>query len=565
MAKTSLNLVVVGHVDHGKSTVIGRLLHDTESLPQGTIDKVKRIAKETGKPFEYAYLLDAFEEEQQQGITIDITQIQFQTKNRAYLIIDAPGHVEFLKNMISGAASAEAAFLIVDVQRGVEEQTKRHAYMLKLLGIQKVYAIFNKMDLTGYSKNRFKQVQLDLQQFIKSLDFEILDYIPISAFYGENILKQTGVMPWYTGKTLIELLDSIEKDADIANQPLRLPIQDVYKFDDRRIISGRVESGTLSVGDTIQIFPEGRTTVVEGFAYWQKKDQKQRALPGESIGITVKDEFFNNRGEIITKTDTAPIVANAFSANIFWMGKAPLIKNKRYKLKLATQEIYGEVVRIENVLDASTLEQFENANQVKINDVAEVVFATEQAIVFDAFKDFSITGRFVIIDGYDVSGGGTVAEQRILGEAALKGINITNNEKLLALHAFDEYFIYQGGKIESEAQQKLYHLGEQITLKGATYHYPANFDILVINEKTVVSVRNGHFDAFLPLEVFEFSKFPLISSDGFAIEITSQSDFLQFLDEYQYLEGKNKAHFYNKWLSFEKYRQLYFSDNYYLI
>lgn len=565
MSKTSLNLVVVGHVDHGKSTVIGRLLHDTGSLPQGTIDKVKRIAKETGKPFEYAYLLDAFEEEQQQGITIDITQIQFQTKNREYVIIDAPGHVEFLKNMISGAANAEAAFLIVDVKRGVEEQTKRHAYMLKLLGIQKVYAIFNKMDLINYSKSRFQEVQTDLLQFLDSLNLKVLDFIPVSAFYGENILNQTGVMSWYSGKTLIEVLDSIEKNPDIAKQPLRFPIQDVYKFDNRRIIAGRIESGTISVGDTIQIFPEGRKTVVESFAYWQESDKKQKALPGESVGITVRDEFFNNRGELITHPATPPIVANAFLANVFWMGKTPLIKNKRYKIKLATQEVYGEVVKIEKVLDASTLEQFEDAEQVKINDVAEVVFSTEQAIVLDAFKDFSVTGRFVIVDGYDVSGGGTVAEKRSVTETELKGINITNHEKVLALHSFDEYLVYQGGQIESETRQTLYYLGDEVPLKGETYQYPDNFDILAVSEKTVISVRDGHFKAFLPLELFEFYGLPIINSDGFAITIANQLDFQQFLDEYQYLDGKNKANFYNKWLSFEKYHQLYFSDNYYMI
>ncbi|MCH4168953.1 MAG: GTP-binding protein [Streptococcaceae bacterium] len=565
MSKTSLNLVVVGHVDHGKSTVIGRLLHDTGSLPQGTIDKVKRIAKETGKPFEYAYLLDAFEEEQQQGITIDITQIQFQTKNREYVIIDAPGHVEFLKNMISGAANAEAAFLIVDVKRGVEEQTKRHAYMLKLLGIQKVYAIFNKMDLINYSKSRFQEVQTDLLQFLDSLNLKVLDFIPVSAFYGENILNQTGVMSWYSGKTLIEVLDSIEKNPDIAKQPLRFPIQDVYKFDNRRIIAGRIESGTISVGDTIQIFPEGRKTVVESFAYWQESDKKQKALPGESVGITVRDEFFNNRGELITHPATPPIVANAFLANVFWMGKTPLIKNKRYKIKLATQEVYGEVVKIEKVLDASTLEQFEDAEQVKINDVAEVVFSTEQAIVLDAFKDFSVTGRFVIVDGYDVSGGGTVAEKRSVTETELKGINITNHEKVLALHSFDEYLVYQGGQIESETRQTLYYLGDEVPLKGESYQYPDNFDILAVSEKTVISVRDGHFKAFLPLELFEFYGLPIINSDGFAITIANQLDFQQFLDEYQYLDGKNKANFYNKWLSFEKYHQLYFSDNYYMI
>ncbi|WP_434630459.1 GTP-binding protein [Thermoanaerobacterium thermosaccharolyticum] len=185
--RETLKIVVVGHVDHGKSTVIGRLLYDTKSLPEGAIEKVKRISKETGKPFEYAYLLDAFEEEQKQGITIDTTQIQFHTKKRDYVIIDAPGHVEFLKNMISGAANAEAALLVIDANEGVREQSKRHGYILSLLGIKKVYVLVNKMDLIDYSEEKFLDVKSDMDTFLKSINVFPQKYIPVSAFYGENI------------------------------------------------------------------------------------------------------------------------------------------------------------------------------------------------------------------------------------------------------------------------------------------------------------------------------------------------------------------------------------------
>ena len=198
-----LNIVVVGHVDHGKSTFIGRLLYDTHSLPQGTVDKVMRISKESGKPFEYAYLLDAFEEEQKQNITIDTTQIQFQTEKRDYVIIDAPGHKEFLKNMISGAADAEAAFLMVDAHEGVQEQSKRHAYLLSLLGIKRCYVLVNKMDLVDYSQQVFDQIERDMEAYLNALHVHPIGYIPISAFEGQNITQPSDKLPWWHGMTAL--------------------------------------------------------------------------------------------------------------------------------------------------------------------------------------------------------------------------------------------------------------------------------------------------------------------------------------------------------------------------
>ena len=206
-ARDVLKIVVVGHVDHGKSTVIGRLLYDTHSLPEGAIEKVKRISKEKGKPFEYAYLLDAFEEEQKQGITIDTTQLQFQTELRDYVIIDAPGHKEFLKNMISGAANAEAALLVIDANEGIQEQSKRHGYLLSLLGIQKVYVLVNKMDLISYSEDVFQKIKEEMSEFLGALQVYPLKYIPISAFHGENIASTSAEMSWYTGEAVLAALD----------------------------------------------------------------------------------------------------------------------------------------------------------------------------------------------------------------------------------------------------------------------------------------------------------------------------------------------------------------------
>lgn len=408
----ALKVVVVGHVDHGKSTLIGRLLYDTNSLPEGAVEKVKNIAKETGKPFEYAYLLDAFEEEQKQGITIDTTEIQFKSSKRNYVIIDAPGHKEFLKNMISGAANAEAALLVIDSNQGIQEQTKRHAYILSLLGINKVLVVVNKMDLINYSEEIFNNIKTNMNEFLEKLNIHPIDYIPISAFLGENILTKSDKLSWSKSKSLLDAMDSIENDKELWDKDLRFPIQDVYKFDDRRIIAGRIESGKIKVGDKITIYPEGKTTTVKTIEYWAERDKKDIAYSGESIGITVEDEFFNKRGELITLSkDKKPKISNSFKANIFWMGKNNLEKGKKYKIKLATEETEGELFEIIKVLDSSTLDTKNTPDSIKLNEVAEVIIKTKEDLAFDPFSESTATGRFVIVDGYDVAGGGIIIKE----------------------------------------------------------------------------------------------------------------------------------------------------------
>lgn len=409
--RESLNIVVVGHVDHGKSTLIGRLLYDTNSISTGAIDKVKRISAEKGKEFEYAYLLDAFEEEQKQGITIDTTRLQFKTEKRDYVIIDAPGHVEFLKNMISGAASAEGAILMVDANEGIKEQSKRHGYILSLLGIKKVYVAVNKMDLVDYSEERYNQIIADFNSFLNPLGVHPIEYIPISAYYGENITGHSDKLGWYKGENIIEAIDLIEKAPEIEDQELRFPIQDVYKFDQRRIIAGRIESGSLRVGDEIVIHPSGKKTRVKTLESWQEKDKKSVLRAGESVGITVEDEFFYNRGEIITHANSSLNTGNRFRGNVFWLGSSDLVLNKRYKLKLSTAEVECQVESIIKAIDASTLEEVENPDRIKKNDVGEIIIKTKSELSFDLFNELESTGRFVLVDNFDINGGGIILRQ----------------------------------------------------------------------------------------------------------------------------------------------------------
>src|SRR6266478_4257793 len=237
--EATLRVVFVGHVDHGKSTLIGRILSDTNSLPEGKLEQVQRACAAENMEFEFAFLLDALLEEQEQNITIDTTQIPFKTAKRNYMIIDAPGHKEFLKNMITGASSADAAVLVIAANEGVQEQSKRHAYLLSLLGVRQFCVVVNKMDLADYSEARFLEIEKKYRVFLKTLNLETDVFIPASARFGENITARSTKMKWHHGPTLAEALDAMTPMAPPTDLPLRFCVQDVYKFDDRRIIAGR--------------------------------------------------------------------------------------------------------------------------------------------------------------------------------------------------------------------------------------------------------------------------------------------------------------------------------------
>ena len=404
-----LRVVFVGHVDHGKSTLIGRIFYDTKSLPDGKVEQIQAACKEEGMEFEYAFLLDALLEEQEQNITIDTTQIQFKTATRPYVIIDAPGHKEFLKNMITGAASADAAVLLIAANEGVREQSRRHGYLLSLLGIKQVVVAVNKMDLVDYSEQVFNDVVTEYKAFLSQIGLEARTFVPIGARSGLNVAASARAeMPWYQGPTITDMLDSFETPKALHDLPLRFPVQDVYRFDERRIIAGRIESGTLRVGDTLIFSPNNKTSVVASIETWQAP-AKTSAVAGESIGITLTEQIFVERGHIASHEADAPIESNRFKARLFWMGRRNLAKGERYKLKLATQELDAEIVSIEKIIDASTLENVaEGRDYIARNDVAEVTLQTRGALVMDNADRNALLGRFVIVDQRNVAGGGII-------------------------------------------------------------------------------------------------------------------------------------------------------------
>ncbi len=403
-----MKLVIVGHVDHGKSTLVGRLMADTDSLPTGKLDFIKDICDQQGKSFEFAFLLDALEEEQKQGITIDTSQIFFKTKKRPYVIIDAPGHKEFLKNMVTGAANAEAALLLIDAYEGVQEQSRRHGYLLRLLGMKQVAVVVNKMDLVNHDPEVFYKIKAEYTEFLNSMGVEAREYIPVSAKLGENIANRSENMTWYQGPTVLEMLDQFEDKLPEINQPFRLPLQDVYKFDERRILAGRVESGTAKIGDEIIFSPSNKKGIIKSIETWEVEKEPNTIEATQSVGITLTEQIFVERGDVAALASDPPIVTTTFDANVFWMGKKHLQKGESYLIKLTTQNVECEVAKFNKAIDASTLETLPDQDFIAKNDVAELTLRTRQPIAFDLFNTIAETGRFVLVDEYDVCGGGII-------------------------------------------------------------------------------------------------------------------------------------------------------------
>ncbi len=407
--ETPLRIVFVGHVDHGKSTLVGRLFHDTGSLPEGKLEQIQAVCQKRGVPFEWAFLMDALQAERDQNITIDTSQIWFRTDERPYVIIDAPGHREFLKNMITGAASADAAFLLIAANEGVREQSRRHGYMLSLLGIRQVVVLVNKMDLVDYDQSVFDAIEEEYREFLAQIGLDPIRFIPVSAREGDNVAhRPDDSMSWYDGPTIVEALDRFDMPRFDEDLPLRFPLQDVYRFDERRILAGRIESGTLQVGDEIVFQPYDKRGVVKTIERWNAAPSSS-ASAGESVGITLTEQIFVERGHVGAHATDEPEVTNRVRANLFWMGRTGLKKGANYKIKLATQELECKVTEFVRVIDASTLETVERPDGVlKRDDVAEVVLETKQPLAVDLHNKVMPMGRFVVVDGFDLAGGGII-------------------------------------------------------------------------------------------------------------------------------------------------------------
>jgi len=548
--REQMNVVIVGHVDHGKSTLVGRLLADTGSLPDGKLEAVKEQCKRNAKPFEYAFLLDALKDEQAQGITIDTARSFFKSSKRDYIIIDAPGHIEFLKNMISGAARAEAALLLIDAHEGIKENSKRHGYMMRFLGIKNIAVCVNKMDLVNYDQKVFEQIKSDYTKFLTEIDLIPQSFIPIAAFHGDNMVSPSKNMPWYQGGSVLQVLDRFEKAAPLDKQAFRMPVQDIYKFteegDERRIVAGRVECGTIKVGDNIVFLPSGKKNRIKSVEYFNGPTRTEASV-GESIGFTYDTEIYIRPGEILCKaSEKLPHVSNKFRANIFWMGKQPLIKGKTYKLKITTQQVPVIVADIIHVLNAAELASSQKPH-VDRHEVGEIVFETLKPIAFDVITDIAQTGRFVLVDNYEIAGGGIILAPVFDSDSSLSaqikkrdyGWERSHITPSLRAQKYQHKsaFIVIAGKIDTGKQRIAKALEE------ALFNLEKNVYFLGISNRLVLAAEDskdktlGKYNALVQL-----GELAHLMTDAGLIMITSITDIDQYeLDMLKKLNSPNRT------------------------
>ncbi|MGY4157275.1 bifunctional enzyme CysN/CysC [Bradyrhizobium sp. USDA 4461] len=405
--RPQVRIVIVGHVDHGKSTLVGRLLHETGSLPDGKLEMLKAVSARRGMPFEWSFLLDALQTERDQGITIDTTQIRFRTRSRDVVLIDAPGHAEFLRNMITGASQADGAVLIIDALEGVRDQTRRHGYLLHLLGVKQVAIVVNKMDRVDFSADRFKEISDEISAHLIGLGVTPTAVIPISARDGDGVAERTPRIDWYKGATVVEALDALEPARPLVELPLRLPVQAIYKFDDRRIVAGRIESGSLKAGDEIVIMPAGKIARIKTVESWPVTPLHGPHGAGRSVGITLDRELFLERGDIIGHAGQSPRDTRRIRARIFWLHDKPLTKGEQILIRLGTKESRATVVAIEKAVDPGALSNEENT-AIARNHVGEIDISLAQPVATDPYTDNPRTGRLVIEVNGRIAGGGLV-------------------------------------------------------------------------------------------------------------------------------------------------------------
>ena len=407
-ARALVRVVIVGHVDHGKSTLIGRLLHETDGLAEGKLDALKAVSARRGMPFEWSFLLDALQTERDQGITIDTSQIRLRTAQRDVVLIDAPGHAEFLRNMITGAAQADAALLIVDATEGVRDQTRRHGYLLHLLGVRQVAVAINKMDRVGFDAHRFRDIESEIAAHLAGLGLTPTAIMPISARNGDGVARHTSATAWYQGPTVLEALDAFlpaQRPHDLA---LRLPVQAIYKFDDRRIVAGRVESGRIQVGDDVLVMPAAKQARIKSIEAWPDARTRRASQSPDNRSASRWTAKFSSSAEMSSPPSASPAEAGKrLRARVFWLHQRPLAVGGQLTARIATAESPAVVTAIEDAIDPGLLAS-DGAEVIGQNHVGEIEIELSRPLASDPYTADPTTGRIVLEFEGRIAGGGLV-------------------------------------------------------------------------------------------------------------------------------------------------------------
>lgn len=508
-----LRLVICGSVDHGKSTLVGRLLADTGTLPEGRVEAVRAACARRGVEFEWAFLTDALQAERDQNVTIDSAQIVLKTPARDIVLIDAPGHEEFLRNMITGAATAEAALLLVAADEGWQAQSRRHAFLLGLLGLKRVAVVVTKMDLVAYSSARLRELRSEGEALLGALGLEPFAWVGVSARDGAGLAAFGAEMPWQR-TSVLAALGQLAPPAQEQPAPLRFVVQDVYRQNGRRFLAGRVESGRLAAGESIVLWPFHKDATIASIERWPQPGPPQAAA-GESIALTLTEPVFVERGYVLSHRPEPPAVSNQLHASIFWIAREPLATGTEVRVKLGTQDVGARVASIGRAFDpGQEMPEQAAAAQVPPNGAAEVLLQLHAPLVFDRHDRVAPLGRFVLLLGEQIGGGGIVTLAEPAARQEAKSANITESAGTITTSERSRRNRHRGGVVwftglsgagkstlARAVERQLFDRGMQVTvLDGDNLRRGLNSDLGFAPADRVENIRRAAESARLLAE-----------------------------------------------------------------
>ena len=558
-----LKFITCGSVDDGKSTLIGHILYDSKLL---YADQEKALVLDSkvgsrGGAIDYSLLLDGLMAEREQGITIDVAYRYFTTDKRSFIVADTPGHEEYTRNMAVGASFAQLSIILVDATQGVLVQTRRHSRICALMGIKHFVFAVNKMDLAGYSQERFEEIKKDIEELSEALKLQDVTVIPVSATEGDNVTQKSDNMPWYTGKALLDHLETV----DVSEQEetsFYMPVQRVCRPNHEfRGFQGQVESGSVKEGQTIVTLPSRETATVKKLLV--VSDSKKEAVAGQAVTIQLDKEVDVSRGCVLTDDEELPVV-KSFTATFLWMDDENLAVGKEYLVKSSTKRIPGFVKKILYKIDVNTGEHIP-ADTVEKNEIAVCQVELTEKIVLDVFKHHKTLGELILIDrvSHMTSACGVVESVDTSEEKPY----FEKDDIKIGGYIFEEFYFNLDNAMmtKADADNQTYHPGDVVPSEGDSFKYPDYFDIISVKAKAAVLIRDKKIQDIIKLEEYQFGGLPVLDERGFALTIKNQKELKEFLAEFEETEEKNLSEFHNKWSRFETYRKIVCTDNFWMI
>ncbi len=558
--KGLLKFITCGSVDDGKSTLIGHILYDAKLLyadQEKALELDSKVGSRSGK-IDYSLLLDGLMAEREQGITIDVAYRYFTTDNRSFIVADTPGHEEYTRNMAVGASFADLAVILIDASQGVLVQTRRHARICKLMGIRYFVFAVNKMDLVNYSESRFNEIVAQIDALKQELGLENITIIPLSATEGDNVTTHSENIPWYTGKPLLEYLETVDIASD-TEEGFYMPVQRVCRPDHTfRGFQGQIESGSISVGDAITTLPSNETATVKGILVTDK--EATSAKQGQPVTITLDREVDVSRGCVLVKnTDIG--VYKKLTVSLLWMDDEDLAIGKDYLVKLGTKTIPGILTHVQYAIDVNTGEHVTKDSLHK-NEIAVCELLLTEGIVVDLFAKHKTLGELILIDRVTnmTSACGVV---EAVAEKVTNGTEKASfrlNDLTARGDIFEEFYYDTSSLnvLKYQPVNRTYTVGDEIPVSGESYQYPDSFDIIVLRDQIAVRVRNKKITAILPAADYVYDHVPVINGRGFAVLADSNEQVQQFLQEYAATNEADQTAFFAKWVRFDTYRKVIF-------